>query len=144
MSAKLYLDTEFNGHGGALLSLALVADDDRVFYEELRLSRKIEPWVVENVLPVRSKIPITKRLFREMFLQFIKQYDNPTIVCDWSADAGFFCSLLCGDSYAESLDYACQFEIIAGPTTVKSLIPHNALADACALRDWDISGRPRP
>lgn len=32
MSQRLYLDTEFNGHGGELISLALAAEDGRHWY----------------------------------------------------------------------------------------------------------------
>ena len=35
MPVEMYLDTEFNGHSGELISIAIAADDGSRFYAEL-------------------------------------------------------------------------------------------------------------
>jgi hypothetical protein len=42
-----YLDCEFNGYKGDLISLALVIDDNNYFYEVLGCPNPV-PWVAEN------------------------------------------------------------------------------------------------
>lgn len=42
---RIYVDCEFNGFGGELMSMALVAEDGREWYNVLPLPRDIEPWV---------------------------------------------------------------------------------------------------
>ena len=46
---KLFLDCEFNGFGGELISMALVDENERYFYEVLPC---INPtaWVLDNVI----------------------------------------------------------------------------------------------
>ena len=51
------LDTEFNGFGGQLLSLALVREDDFSLYITYdRQGLLIDPWVQDNVIPIMDKI----------------------------------------------------------------------------------------
>ena len=50
---RYYLDCEFNGMGGELLSLALVSDGSRSLYIIRQdLPQDIEPWVANHVLPI--------------------------------------------------------------------------------------------
>ena len=137
---RLYLDTEFNGHGGGLISMALVEElGGREWYEVLPLSwkRDFHPWVQENVLPVLGKSEIPTADFVASFHAFIRQFDNPEIICDWSADAEHFCRLLAAPDYARSLYFACRITILKTPLGQPvSRIPHNALADAQALCVW--------
>ena len=48
---RYFLDTEFNGFGGALLSLALVPEDGDEFYVTLDCPDPLDPWVERNVIP---------------------------------------------------------------------------------------------
>ncbi len=139
---RLYLDTEFNGHGGELISMALVSEPDVVapfdsFYEVCNWRSPTDPWVSENVLPKLGKEPLMGHIFRQCFHGWIRHFDNPEIICDWHADAEHFCRMLAGPDYGSSLDFACRITILRTPTGQPvSLNPHNALADARALRDW--------
>ena len=54
---RYFLDTEYNGWGGALLSLALVPDDGEELYLTLDWSGMLEPWVEQNVLPYLDTVP---------------------------------------------------------------------------------------
>jgi len=44
---RFFLDTEFNGFGGSLISMALVPENDSLpeFYKELEMKEQLHPWV---------------------------------------------------------------------------------------------------
>ena len=146
---RLYLDTEFNGFGGELISLALVpqtgglhpvlpkAGVDAAFYEVCLWQEQTDPWVQQNVVPKLEKKPLPVMQFRSSFHDWIKHWINPEIICDWHADAQHFCSLLAGRDYGSSLDLGCTITILRTPPGCPTYSnPHNALADALALREW--------
>lgn len=136
---RLFLDSEFNGFGGALISLALVAQGCEVpdWYECMETADGYDPWVAENVIPVLGKPPISKSEFRASFLKYIQWFDSPEVIADWHTDIMHFCSLLEGDRFEESVPFAGKFTIIQTPEgEPKPDNPHNALNDARALRDW--------
>lgn len=53
---NLYIDCEFNGFGGQLISMALVAEDGTEFYEVVPLLEEVTPWVAEHVMPVLNYV----------------------------------------------------------------------------------------
>lgn len=55
---KLFLDCEFNGFGGELISMALVDEQGKYFYEVLPCPQPI-PWVQENVMPKLNQAAIS-------------------------------------------------------------------------------------
>ena len=134
---RIYLDTEFNGHGGPLLSMALVPEDPIIppWYEVAPFSGFYHPWVAENVAPKFGKEAIPR--FKESFQEYILQFSDPEVICDWNADAVHFCRLLEGPTYDSSLDFGCTIRILRTPPgAVVPEDPHNALSDALALRKW--------
>nr|MBA4771246.1 hypothetical protein [Sphingobium sp.] len=55
---RYFLDTEFNGFGGTLISVALVPEHgDQEFYVSLPLPDEIEPWVAKHVIPYLRHVP---------------------------------------------------------------------------------------
>ena len=54
---RYFLDTEYNGWGGALLSLALVPDDGEELYLTLDWSGPLEEWVERHVVPYLDTVP---------------------------------------------------------------------------------------
>jgi hypothetical protein len=138
MMATLYLDTEFNGFAGDLMSLALVAEDGREWYGVLGLPGEIDGWVYDNVLPalfsLRPTIGPTDEVdFRASLLRFLKQFDCPTIIADWYSDLHQFFGLFAGGNHTESWAYACRAELVL-LDKYESEFPHNALSDARAIR----------
>jgi hypothetical protein len=144
---RFYLDTEFNGHGGELISMALVSELIHAgwaigrsieWYGARRIKSPIVPWVAENVMPVLSTRQLSPEEFRGEFLMFISCYENCEIICDWHTDAEHFCTMLAGRDYGSSLDFPCMIRILRTPpgAPAPAAIPHNALQDARALRDW--------
>lgn len=143
---RYFLDTEFNGHGGALLSLALVPEsggDD--FYLTLASDEPLDPWVERNVVPFLDHVPSglqSPRLDRASAAAALAAYlagdPQPWIMADWPADIALFCSLLMiGPGRMVSVP-RIDFTLLplAGfSTAANSAVPHNALHDARALRD---------
>ncbi len=142
---RLYCDTEFNGFGGELISLALVPETSCAageFYECMETADGYEPWVAEHVIPILGKSPISKSDFRTAFLEYVSFFDRPEIIADWHTDILHFCSLLEGNNFKESVPFEGKFTIVQTPEgEPKPEIPHNALSDAQALRDWDVKRR---
>lgn len=146
---NLYLDTEFNGHGGELISLALAAEDGKHWYcihPDTWRRRDADPWVKEHVLPdaVLKAMPRTASFFGETAVEFrasLKEYlltrSGATIWADWPDDFAHLMRLMSGPSYAESFMIPCTMQLIVTPPgEPKPEIPHNALSDAIALMKW--------
>ncbi len=132
----LYLDTEFDGFNGPLISIALVSSTGDKFYEVCE-GKIFHPWALQHVKPRLGKSPLRPQLFKLAFQQFIMQFTNPTIVCDWYEDARHFFNLLGGNDYASCLKFSCHLQLLETPPGIPiSQLPHNALADAEALMIW--------
>ena len=152
MPATLYLDTEFNGFNGSLISLALIGSDDRIFYEIQgpisSFSRvRLDPWVQEHVMPFlrtekfrtsSGREALHPDVFKPYFQRFLSTYDNPIIIADWFADLQHFLKLLEGPDYGSSLNFKGTLKLVATPDDLHSEVPHNALSDAIALRKYCI------
>jgi hypothetical protein len=146
---RYFLDTEYNGWGGELLSLALVPEDGEELYIVLDCKGPLEPWVERNVLPYLDTVPEGLRLPRmgridaaSTVAHYLAGDPQPLIVADWPEDIALFCSLLLigsGDIVDVSLiDF--RFQRLPGfSTAANSRVPHNALHDARSLRDHVLS-----
>lgn len=137
---KLYLDCEFNGFGGDLLSMALVAEDGREWYGVLPEPWVWNEWVFDNVFPVIDAVEPTIKAqseeeFRVSLFNFLSQFDRPTIVVDWYADLVHFFNAFAGRDHTQSVHYPCTAEIVVDVPGYAPLHPHNALSDARAIRD---------
>ena len=132
---RLFLDTEFNGHAGELISIALVADDGSETYAVCGLPVHPDQWVAEHVLPFLEKEPIGPEQAREQVVAFVRQFKNPTIVCDFPTDLEHFFRLMRGPSFDASHWDDMQVKMSQSPQDPQPLVPHNALSDARALRD---------
>lgn len=143
---RYFLDTEFNGFGGALISVALAPEfGDNEFYTVLPLPEVIEPWVERHVVPYLHMVPqgLDLRLDPVSAAHELAAYlavdPDPEIVADWPDDIALFCKLLMTGP-AEIVDVgALRFHLLRKPgfsTARNSKVPHNALHDARALRDF--------
>ena len=143
---RYFLDCEYNGFGGALLSLALVPEDGG---EELYLTfdcpDPIEPWVERNVMPYIDQVPDSLKLppmAREqaahVLAMYLGQDTQPEVLADWPTDIELLCGLL---TFAPGRMVALpemRFRLLTlgrfSPAE-NSAVAHNALHDARALRD---------
>ena len=134
---RLFLDTEFNGFGGQLLSMALVPEEDGkpVFYQELTLPDQIHPWVADNVIPHRRSIPVAYNVFQSNLANYLWSIGDCTIIADWPDDIRYFCqALITGPGMCLNLLHNIGFYLDFG-IEYESKVPHNALYDAMAIRD---------
>ena len=137
---RYYIDTEFNGTGGQLLSIAIVREDGAHFYEVLHAHELIVPWVKENVVPHFGQDPVSRLQVVKKMQKFLrKDARGPHIfIADWPEDIAHFCTLLLRDhgKRNDPFQFACLHLNLAGfDTALSSHLPHNALADARALAD---------
>ena len=149
---RYFLDTEYNGWGGALLSLALVPDDGEELYLTLDWDGALEPWVERHVVPYLDTVPDTltsPRLSRADAALALAHYlagdFEPVIVADWPEDiAQINMLLLTGPgAMVEVPPLTFRFVELSGfSTAANSKVPHNALHDARALRDHMLTLEP--
>lgn len=133
---RLFLDTEFNGFGGRLISMALVPENSAVreFYKELEIRDQLEPWVRDNVVPHLILAPCSYWDFQQALAQYLWQMGECTIIADWPDDIRYFCeSLITGPGQMLSFVPNLKFELDQG-IEYESAVPHNALHDARAIR----------
>lgn len=151
---KYFLDTEFNGFGGELISLALVREDGESLY---LVYPEPKPWYFawprENVVPLLWSIPtgaggiagvyepseetVDQADGARLIATFLKGDESPEIVADWPEDVAHFCRALLVGPGKRVKTAALRFtieNIEAYPTTLEGAVRHNAWWDAMALR----------
>ena len=128
-----YLDCEFNEYQGGLISLALVVNEDRYFYEVLDCDYP-KPWVKEHVMPILNKPAISKELFQNKLETFINGFSQLDIVADWPDDIRYFAeALITGPGeMLKTPNLSFHLKRIDAP----SALPHNALADAIGIMKY--------
>lgn len=142
---RYYLDCEFDGHNGPLLSVALVAEHG----DSIHIRADVEPmdlWVRQNVLPLmdRHQSPRAAKVYHNdvggVIKAFIGEDECPVIVADSPVDIGRFCRAISTgqDGQWSSAEYPrMTFEVHnvdCYPTTLPGAVQHNAWWDAMALR----------
>jgi len=138
---KYFLDTEFNGFGGDLISLALVSQEGREIYVATQCPSPAE-WVKDNVLPIikcegTDPYICDVELFGRLVAWYLHTDPDPVIVADWPDDIKYLCQILITGP-GEMVDIPrLRFELVrvdAYPTNLVGAIQHNALWDARALK----------
>ena len=142
---RYFLDTEFNGFGGALISLALVPEDGEEFYATLAYEGALLPWVEQNVMPFLDHVPVgleSTRLSRGDAAIALSHYlaidPEPSIVADWPEDIAQFCNLLMtgpGELVPIPRIRFTLWPLAGFGTAANSAVPHNARHDARALKE---------
>lgn len=138
---NLYIDCEWNGFGGELLSMALVPEDPHITPFHVRIRRppslELDPWVAENVMPKIDALwprPTWEGHLPHALAAYLANFDEVCIIADWPEDIERFCrALILGPGKRISTP-PLSFRIVR--VDVVSAIPHNALADAQALALW--------
>jgi hypothetical protein len=149
---RYFLDTEFNGFRGALLSLALVPDDGEELYVTLDSADPLHPWVERHVVPFLDMVPeplkgsrLTPLAAAQAVAAYLLGDPHPEIVADWPEDITLFSALLMtGPGLMVPVPpLTFRLELLPGfSTAANSAVPHNALHDARALRDHIVAMEP--
>ena len=143
----IYLDTEFNGFGGRLLSMGIVVTNHSYFigeaeewYEVLDYSdifHELDPWVKDNVLPMLlERQGLSYDAFRASFIIFMQKYEGATIHVDWPSDIVHLTQLLLGRNHLETvhIPFTIVVHDFISNDGIESEVPHHALHDARMIR----------
>ncbi|MFL6737372.1 MAG: hypothetical protein ACJ8F4_09990 [Sphingomonas sp.] len=142
---RYFLDTEYNGVGGELISLALVPDDGDELYLTLKTSAPLVEWVERHVVPYLDSVSeqlscprLTRGDAAHALERYLRHDEDPLIVADWPEDIAHLCNLMITGP-GDMIDTR-QVTFRLAPmsnfsTAANSKVPHNALHDARALRD---------
>lgn len=139
---KFYLDCEFDGWMGALISMALVSEDGHEFYW-CADTVAMDSWVRENIVPIIECEGATTTWQAclatglELFLATAAVHTNAHIIVDWPDDVAYFCRAMITGPGTRINTPPLTFEVTrvdAYPTTLEGAVQHNALWDARALK----------
>lgn len=128
---KLFIDCEFNGFQGELISMALVDEQGHFFYEVLRCPHPTN-WVAAHVIPVLNKAAIEKSTFQQRLTAYLMGYATAHIIADWPEDLAHFCNMLISGAGRRLVTPPISMALCTD-IQFDSVIPHNALEDAKAL-----------
>lgn len=143
---RYFIDCEFDGHNGPLLSMALVGEDGDSIHIRTH-EQAADPWVIANVVPhmdsheaIRlAQVPV--ECVGEEVRFFLVGDAAPVIVADSPVDIGRFCQALMtapDGGYVPNTWPKLAFEVHdvdCYPTDVPGAVQHNAWWDAVALRE---------
>ena len=135
---RYFLDTEFNGFGGELISIALVPEDDGLapFYGAVECQDPT-PWVIEQIIPRLDVEPVTRSRLVDQFAAYLIDDPEPVLVADWPEDIAHAARLLIIGPGLMKPVRNIRFDLV-DPSLVSSgtgsAIPHNAYHDALRLR----------
>ncbi|WEK46626.1 MAG: hypothetical protein P0Y56_16715 [Candidatus Andeanibacterium colombiense] len=136
---RYFLDAEFNGFGGELISLALVPEKGGLppFYEAIRCDVPTE-WVAQNVIPVLETRPLAREEVARRFADYLGDDPDPHLVADWPEDISHAALLLITGPGRMYPIRSMRFELV-DPNIfgfgVSAQFPHNAYHDALTLRE---------
>lgn len=146
-NGRFYVDCEFDGHGGPLLSMALVREDgDGIHIGVTDVYDVKDQWVERNVIPVMGcheaprSLSLRTSYVGQALRDFIEGVPAPIIIADSPVDIGRFCTAIstAPDGGWASADYPrMTFEVHnvdCYPTDLPGAVQHNAWWDAMALR----------
>lgn len=149
---RYYLDTEFDGHIGPLLSLAMVSEDGLSFHASSVSVTATDAWVIAHVVPVidRHDADVTAILKQShqmggairSFIELSSRVgdDCHTIIADAPGDIGRFCTAIGtgetgGWTPTEFPRLTFEYHNVEPyPTSLPGAVQHNAWWDAMALR----------
>ena len=142
---RYFLDTEYDGFGGALLSLALVPEDGGEEFYVVLDGEASDPWVQRHVVPFLDMVPeglkgprLSRRAAAEALAAWIQLDEAVEIIADWPEDLAQLSMLLVtgpGQMVAVPQLTLRLVPLHGFSTAANSVVPHNALHDARALRD---------
>lgn len=143
---RYFLDTEYDGFGGPLLSLALVPEDGgEEFYVILAHDEVRDDWVQRHVIPFLDMVPehlksprLPRAAAAEALAHWLSMDSAPDIIADWPEDLAQLSMLLVTGpgQMVHVPTLTMRFVPMPGfSTAANSAVPHNALHDARALRE---------
>lgn len=133
---NLYLDCEFNEFKGALISMALVDENGREWYEVVPCENP-GSWVAEHVMPILGRGPVSIPMMQASLSAWLSLYESIHVIADWPEDIAHFCGALITGPGMRLNTPPLTMEVIRIDSV--SELPHNALADARGIRNHILS-----
>ena len=142
---RYYIDCEFDGHNGPLLSMAVVPEVGKSLHFETG-SHARDPWVIENVQPIMhlhhadTRVCLPVNDLGHALRYAIGNDPQPHIVADSPVDIARFCQAISTgeDGSWASTNYERMTFTVENvdcyPTDLPGAVQHNAWWDAMALR----------
>jgi len=142
---KYYLDCEFDGLGGRLVSMAMVSETGKEFYVVITGPAKNQ-WVHDNVMPILFEIPtnsmriieyVTKKNIAGYIQEYFRDDFDICIIADWPDDIKYLCeAMITGPGTMINIPKITFVvnRIDPYPTDLPNAVQHNALWDAQALK----------
>lgn len=145
---RYYIDCEFDGHNGPLISMALVPEDPKGLsaYIVVEGAAPSDPWVAENIMPILDSHDadliwsVPANGVGAAIRHALEHCEQPVIIADSPVDIARFCQALSTgeDGGWASADYPqMRFEVHnvdCWPNDLVGGVQHNAWWDAEALR----------
>jgi hypothetical protein len=129
---RIFIDCEFNDFEGDLISMALVSEDGREWYEVVPCDFPTD-WVVIHIMPILNKTPVSISNMQRSLASWLSQFETLHVVADWPEDIKHFCNALITGPGTDLDIPPLTMEILKIIDAVSEL-PHNALADARGIR----------
>lgn len=129
---NIFIDCEFNEFRGELISMALVDMDGNAWYHALECKNP-GAWVAQHVMPILLTEPVPITVFQMRLQAYLTKYQSIHIIADWPEDIVHFCqALIIGPGMR--MDTPPLTMEVRRDLDAESLLPHNALYDAEAIR----------
>jgi hypothetical protein len=158
MSNKFFLDCEFDGFGGDLISLSMVSESSESLYIVFK-DTATDLWVRENVIPILWDIPspfpgcvidLPKKLGPNGSIPDVLDVPYiigfflngnctgvPYIIADWPDDIKYLCQQVITGPGTMAAIPRMQFDVVrvdSWPNDIPNAVQHNAYWDARALK----------
>lgn len=145
---RYFIDTEFDGTGGPLLSIALVKETGprSIYIVTDNVEIAVNSWVIENVISKINIVPddtvVVTGIYENSVGHFIREClkgdPHPIIIADSPVDIGRFCAAISTNIYGEyePFEFArMTFEVYDDNVTDEDYEnKHHAYFDALHLR----------
>ncbi|MEN3972852.1 hypothetical protein WJS89_09250 [Sphingomicrobium sp. XHP0235] len=143
---RYFCDTEYDGFGGRLISLALVPEDGgEEFYTVIAPAEAQSEWVQRHVVPYLFTVPealkdgpVSREQAARALAYYLAHDPEPEILADWPEDLAHLAMLpVIGPGEMITIPpLTLKLMNLSGfSTAANSAVPHNALHDARALRE---------
>ena len=104
------------------------------FYGALHCEEPTE-WISKNVIPVLNFPPLSIKTLQHRLCEYINQFSEVIFICDWPEDVMHLSKLLLvGGGQMLDIKPKMTFVIDSKLNSFGSVIPHNALEDALAIK----------
>jgi hypothetical protein len=150
MFKKFYIDFEFDGHNGPLISVGVTTTNDAEFYATLPV-RPGDLWVMKNVIPVlyesccdnfvaaESEVELASKLKQFLYKETNYAMLDLHFISDSSVDVWRMAKILNdnGGCYVESPWNLVTYTVMnvnIYPSRLADAVQHNAIWDARALK----------